>query len=119
MEMKQVKIQDIQGKALDYLVAKCEGATDEWSRDKPFFWNGYTCIREGAHDVSFKPSTNWDHGGPIIERENIGVWWDGEWHAKYNGCFDVQDARQPLVTAMRCYVASKLGDVVEIPASLL
>ena len=64
------------------------------------------------------PSTNWSQGGPIIERERInlepfsninGEQWsaDGEW-----------DSPTPLVAAMRCYVASKLGDAIEIPEEL-
>jgi hypothetical protein len=63
-------------------------------------------------------STNWIFGGPIIERERInlepfsninGEQWsaDGEW-----------DSPTPLIAAMRCYVASKLGDEVEIPEEL-
>jgi hypothetical protein len=60
----------------------------------------------------------WEHGGPIIERERInlepfsninGEQWsaDGEW-----------DSPTPLIAAMRCYVASKLGEDVSIPEEL-
>jgi hypothetical protein len=67
-------------------------------------------------------STDWAQGGPIIEREHISAayaYW-GEWEAwddktmpppKYRG-------PTPLIAAMRCYVASKLGDEVEIPEEL-
>ena len=72
--------------------------------------------------VDFRPSTNWADGGPIIERERIACEWSQLW-----GCWqatDLRDARflfpgeTPLVAAMRCYVASKLGDVIEIPEGL-
>lgn len=61
-------------------------------------------------------------GGPIIYRERISIrQWvnvpichaylpDGEWSS---------DADSPLVAAMRCYVASKLGVEVDVPQGLL
>jgi hypothetical protein len=97
------------------------------------------------YDLSwYHPSTNWAQGGPIIEREGIGILFDGgsacrkaSWFAtpddqsistSYEGeCFDPafmvsEDAGvygpTPLIAAMRCYVASKLGDEVEIPEEL-
>ena len=72
-------------------------------------------------------TTDWAQGGPIIEREKITTDYD------YNGpglawvcrSFDVdgnalqrQYGTTPLIAAMRCYVASKLGDKVEIPGEL-
>lgn len=116
----KIKVSEATGLALDYLVAKAEG-----------FWFGdaghcnyalYQLHKYGpAMPASmWKPSSDWSQGGPIIEREKIGVWWDGAWHAKYDGCRpdQVQDAHQPLIAAMRCYVTSKLGDEVEIPEEL-
>jgi len=66
------------------------------------------------------PSTDWEQGGPIIEREKIGIGHDPElrcWlgvdtESKY------QMGNTPLIAAMRCYVASKLGDEVELPEEL-
>ena len=87
---------------------------------------------EGPQPRLFEPSTNWSHGGPIIEREGIELlcnhpviggkdpaWgvWDGfacSWKTRslhYHG-------PTPLIAAMRCYVASKLGDEVEVPEEL-
>ena len=62
----------------------------------------------------------WEHGGPIIEHEKLGVGFDDElgWVAiDMNSNYYM--APTPLVAAMRCYVASKLGDTVEIPKELL
>jgi Protein of unknown function (DUF2591) len=69
----------------------------------------------------FRPSSSCENGGLIIDQEKIGVWWDGQWHAKYDGCkpSEVQDAHAPLIAAMRCFVASKLGDEVEVPDELI
>ena len=72
----------------------------------------------------FTPSTNWSQGGPIIEREKIDLnhyrmpdltaMWDASidsWETDYAGT-------TPLIAAMRCFVASKLGDTVDIPEEL-
>jgi len=68
-----------------------------------------------------QPSTAWEHGGPIIERECMAVdYLDGEWHAwspsarKFNG--DGSDASGPtlLVAGMRAYVASKVGERIDL-----
>ena len=63
------------------------------------------------------PSINWSQGGPIIERESINLvkMHGHEWHAD---CGKVATGPTPLIAAMRCYVASKLGDEVEIPEEL-
>ena len=83
-------------------------------------------------------STDWAQGGPIIEREDIsfrkyhnpGKESHGTYYARVcreNGTLVgwhkttgfQKTGPTPLVAAMRCYVASKLGDVVDIPDELL
>ena len=109
---------------LIWAVAKCEAATDEWSSDAPFFWNGVPCIRIGGHDVNYRPSTDWEKGGPIIEREGIEICRldNGEWraqlHAKGFGPYCRQYGPTPLIAAMRCFVVSKLGDEINVPEDL-
>lgn len=63
-------------------------------------------------------STDWSQGGPIIEREGIDLMKVGvkQWRAD---CGPARYGPTPLIAAMRCYVASKLGDEVEIPSELL
>jgi hypothetical protein len=78
---------------------------------------------------SFCPSTDWAQAGPIIERERIGPLWlgdgaDRDWIAAAKSrCLGVNPefAYGPtlLTAAMRCYVASKLGNEVEVPDNLL
>jgi hypothetical protein len=63
-------------------------------------------------------------GGPIIEREiaKIERFSDALWEATAytkNAQDIVQYGPTPLIAAMRCYVASKLGDEVEIPEELV
>ena len=72
-------------------------------------------------------STDWGQGGPIIEREKICPWFttsDGFWKAAplayMDGDISIMDSvgPTPLIAAMRAYVASKLGDEIEIPEEL-
>jgi len=77
----------------------------------------------------WRPDEDWSQGGPIIEREKIDIEYYVSmpagapvmWLAvqRYNP--DHQRASSgptPLIAAMRCYVASKLGDEIDIPKEL-
>ena len=126
-----MKTSELQGVALDWAVAKCEFVGAPPLR----IVSGLIYTVEGDN---WNPSTDWAQGGLIIEREKIGVWWatpcvddDGveygnHWYAEM-GCTD-DNADQPykggatgptpLITAMRIYVYSKLGDDIELPEEL-
>jgi hypothetical protein len=73
-------------------------------------------------NTMYAPSTDWSQGGPIIEREGIELVPDGggAWGAAIRGGDedDTSQAYTPLIAAMRAYVASKLGDEVEVPEGL-
>ena len=125
----KIKTSELQGAALDWAVAKCEG-------------DAAICHVKGVPYVGtsmaleFNPSTDWSQGGPIIERGRISIFdlpsgvvlqahptfKNGDvWEAEYlpHG----EDAiaycgPTPLIAAMRCYVASKLGEEVDIPDEL-
>lgn len=65
-------------------------------------------------------STDWAQAGPIIEREEMTLLRFGDypnWTACLAGCPQMSGPT-PLVAAMRCYVASKMGDEIEIPEEL-
>ena len=109
-----MKTSELTGAALDWAVAKCEGI--DYMKDDVRFRGAY----------ARKYSTDWAQGGPIIEREKIGFWaytLDEEgnenpgWYAEtFAG--SVATGPTPLIAAMRCYVASKLGDEIELPEEL-
>ena len=114
-----MKTSELTGCALDWAVAKCEGAS-------PDTLESYIDGMREADDGNY--STNWAQGGPIIEREKIAVRFEPEchwlfappkatWLANYNGVGEWHGPT-PLIAAMRCYVASKLGDTVDIPEEL-
>jgi hypothetical protein len=96
------KTNKLTGAALDWAVAKCEGM------EGAFLANPYSY------------STNWIFGGPIIEREKLDVFcsdviWGSAWDRHPNV---VCTGETPLIAAMRCYAASKLGGEIEIPKEL-
>ena len=57
--------------------------------------------------------------GPIIEREGLGILTAGTAYFERDGGTFYFYGPTPLIAAMRCYVASKLGDEIEIPEELL
>jgi hypothetical protein len=112
-----MKTPELTGAALDWAVAKCEGA---YSVSVDTDIDGTKRVNYGGMYPEW--STDWAHGGPIIERENIGLWSEGyDWEAKIQTgvgeWLDMWDA-SPLIAAMRCYVVSKLGDDIELPEEL-
>lgn len=111
----KLKTSDLTGPALDWAVAKAEVQEPVGS-----FLDGVV-----AHPDynKFYPSTNWLQGGPIIERERISIsteenGWSANICAPRYG-LSLGFGPTPLIAAMRCYVASKLGDTVDIPEELL
>ena len=75
----------------------------------------------------WSPSTDWAQGGPILESASITIIRADErapqWFAKSGPTFMVDGdggkyGQTPLVAAMRCFVASKLGNEIEIPEAL-
>ena len=99
-----MKTAELQGAALDRAVAHALGAPDD-GNGLPYY------------------STDWAIGGPIIESYRITTQFDGDGircdlTTDDGGFFEGFDESFPLVAAMRCYVASVLGDTVDIPEEL-
>ena len=124
-----MKTSELIGQALDWAVSTAlQHKPEKGFHSHGMTWHGWW---ETAAYIDTKPneyrriprySTDWSQGGPIIERECIFIapTWDGE-----KGGSSARASRTawiegptPLIAAMRCYVASKLGDEVEIPEEL-
>ena len=61
-------------------------------------------------------------GLPLIEREEISVEFKELWVAYKLGVpheDNPESGPTPLISALRCYVTSKMGDTIEIPGELL
>ena len=112
-----MKTSELTGVALDWAVAKCEG------HDTLITYAPMQVLYEPKGKRSwyvYRPSTNWTQGGPIIEREGITIDFAQveDWAAK-SSTYQWAYGPTPMIAAMRCYVASKMGDDVEIPKELL
>lgn len=114
----KIKTSELTGIALDYAVAVCENRYGQ-----VYIRNGK--LYEPLCEDYLCYTTDYVFGGPIIEREciNLTCCYDKTtWFADIDQP-DTADVLQKgetlLIAAMRCYVASKLGDTVEIPNELL
>ena len=121
--MRDVRVSEATGSVLDWMVARCEG------------WDSYDVHSNGQLELErisdgghcwlrcFTPSTDWLQGGPIIEREGINLnfmqfdspqYWTA--HIRHSGKVRFGAVGPTLLVAsMRCYAASNLGDIVEVP----
>jgi hypothetical protein len=103
-----MKTNKLTGQALDWAVGTA-------MKLPPPYWADGKC-------ANF--STDWAQGGPIIEREGFELCriessaFGVEWRAQID-CDCRSYGPTPLIAAMRCYVASKLGDEVDVPEELL
>ena len=113
-----MKTSELTGAALDWAVAKAEGVAVRWSAPHE------QLLIVGKPYSVWHPSTDWSQGGPIVEREKICTVSDNDatgnhsWFAQKSDGFFMRFGPTPLIAAMRCYCASKLGDEVDIPEEL-
>ena len=112
-----MKVSELQGAALDWAVAKAEGIELSNGCYNRLLIDGRMSAGQKML-TPYNPSTNWAQGGPIIERERIAVWGDGNlyWEAECGWAWG--KGPTPLVAAMRCYVSSKVGEEIEVPEEL-
>ena len=118
----KIKTADLIGPALDWAVAKCEGFEYDtesgllYKHKEPHFFKRY--------------STEWEQGGPLIEREELGLKRNApcsqgrEWVASPSITAKGAGGKwgygpTPLIAGMRCFVASRLGDEVDVPDELV
>jgi hypothetical protein len=123
--MKKYSTAKLKGAKLDLAVAMAAGHTNAAIRG-----DGVCMLGDPSRGEFFEPSTDWRQGGPIIDREQILLSPGGaanDWfaiaratwsHGSIDGGGPQLDGTTALQAAMRAYVASKLGETVELPASL-
>lgn len=124
----KIKVSTATGAVLDCLVAMCEGydcqfddsVSGPWLVPQDGYWQDEKPLS------GFNPSTNWAHGGRLIEREGIDLYWlqhgtpdfKASWQARKVTTQHHQhmlNGSTPLIAAMRCYVFNKLGEEVDLP----
>lgn len=126
----KIKVSEATKLQLDWLVASIELQCKAYMhKELDQCWIN---VSPAGYEV-FNPTTNWSLAGPLIDREKISVsnpngdpGWVGckatpakpkrngtpQWTHKW------ECGPTPLIAAMRCFVASKLGDEVEVPDEL-
>lgn len=120
MKTKTATLKDA---ALDWVVATCEGYTltiHDACGAAVIAVRGLLTAAPQAH-LTYAPSNNWAQGGPIIEREKLCIvpQFPSGWAATSDNAKDpIEIGPTPLIAAMRAYVASKLGEEVEVPDGL-
>jgi len=118
MKVKTSELTDI---ALDWAVTTIEQpealrfGLEDWREQH----RAHTRFGEYLH----RWSTSWSWAGPIIEREGMTL--SCHWQRPYALKLLADEKRvvqgngpTPLIAAMRCYVASKLGNEIEVPNEL-
>lgn len=139
----KVKTSELTGAALDWAVGVAMGHHNGF----PENLLGIRVRGFGHERIKWRPSADWAQGGPIIEREGVATRQHPttkRWYAMMSVDLggDTQpkwaeftfrnvpktastnrrcrfDSESQLVAAMRCFVASKLGDEVDVPEELL
>lgn len=117
------RVDKLEGALLDAAVAKAEGARASKVPIKVYELPvAVLPSTDCDYDDPFEPSSRWEHGGPIIERER------GRLEPPVPHCgmplwtadMGTADTRYrlfgptPLIAAMRAYVASKFGEEVDL-----
>jgi Protein of unknown function (DUF2591) len=131
-----VRTSELDGLALDWAVAKCERLKVA-RKNRKLFVTGHMYLigiplhlLYGAEKTRgwYTPSTEWALGGRIIEQRGIDLHgssflgFDSSriWSAERvigNRIF-TERGECPLLAAMRCYVASELGDEIGLPRGI-
>ena len=129
----KVKVINVSGKPLDWLVATCEclpivlDPMGFSSGAEAGYWVWDTTPRgpmlrigSGGPQGGYSPTTSLSQGGLIMEREKISPVWSALWKQ-----WVVPDPKNAalgilgptfLVAAMRRFVVSRMGDDVELPS---
>lgn len=125
----KIKTQDLIGPVLRVVVARIEkvpltNAGWDYLHRK----YGTHCVLSIPGGIPYEPDLDWAQGGPIIEREHICldkfdnynfIAFQRESTCPTTGRTFIMTGPTQLVAAMRCFVASKLGDEVDIPEELI
>jgi hypothetical protein len=119
----KVKTTELTGAALNWAVCKAADMFVAYPKKADGKW--FKAKHTEGSLTYLHPSTDWSQGGPIIERERINIRPD---QASPNfkafviirptGLAHRHNGPTPLIAAMRCFCASRLGDEVDVPKEL-
>ena len=120
-------VSELVGALLDAAVAKADGLEPRIEPYRVTGGYGITFVRDEPVCVvraeHFSPSSDWAHGGPIIDRESIDVHKVNDshfgarlWVRVDDDTITNRDSSGPtrLIAAMRAFVIARLGDEIEL-----
>ena len=130
-----MKTSELQGAALDWAVAKCEGHDNVRVKERDDLSKAIVimehtscpdnkpgCAVMHLKGTYYDPTTNWSQGGPILDREKMMLEpYNDQWRAhKFTDEPPFIKAFGPtmLTAGLRCFIASRLGDEVDVPEEL-
>ena len=136
--MKTINISEATNIQIDYLVAKVLGQNVRiQGTTRKYLVFGLT---DAEGTARFRPSTSYDQGMPILEREGVAILKisSGEWaacietgqqatrHSEFNDGYPFYFFERDemvvgptiLIAGLRCYLVSKLGETAEVPEEL-
>lgn len=125
-EFVEVKTADLKGAALDWAVAIAEGAKTDRPQDGQVSFDGRHALcgtirlEHGFQVRHYSPSTDWSHGGMLIDKHRVSIIYSDEVcdPCAWTEDTDVWRGETPLIAACRAIVAANLGDTAMIPKEL-
>ena len=128
----EINVNELSGSALDWAVAKAIGAYAA-ANGSSEIWGCKIWSVPGFENMrwdDWTPSTDWAHGGPLIDKFKMSVMSDedtcdfvasiGAWRM-FKKSHKTRWSRGPsaLIALCRAIVSAKLGPVVNVPDELL
>lgn len=103
--------------------------TDKWSQGGPIIEREDISVirldnKSVPNDRGYWQGVYENNWGAVIKTHHVSNTVYGPQGDDWGQCYsidalDIVEGRTPLIAAMRCYVASKLGDEVEVPDELV
>ncbi|WP_332729290.1 phage protein NinX family protein [Pseudomonas sp. ESBL2] len=129
-DLIEVRVSNLIGAALDWAVAMAEGYKQDTENHLTIISprGVFTSVstRGASEGFGFRPSTNWDQGGPLIDKHNGSIHHNP--HLEDSSCrYSAGPAgagiwlygQTALVAFYRSLVLTKLGDTVQVPKELM
>lgn len=119
------KVSELSGSEIDYWVAKAEGIDDVVIIENTCYVDRKESACKMERYKVFNPRENWFIGGPIIEREGITTSphvvhnddviksWRAFKQWPMNHC-PAKIGKTQLISGMMCFIASRIGEEVDI-----
>lgn len=110
-----MRVSELQGAPLDYWTARAEGIpAEQLTIRRVQRSTEYHCVEScdtGMWALNY--STDWDMGGPLIERYQLFIYYEkGAWRCEHNAIDEPETGDTPLQAICRAVVRAAFGDEV-------